>query len=121
MTAYIDLVCAEIRATKRLGQQPLQTVSFGGGVSSLLWSLAMVHHQQAKPAVAQYCYRQQSSVNHELGPGLLQLAASILAIKQAVALYPTKAHAFACVLTKLNCSCVMPCCADSFLDTSSSS
>jgi hypothetical protein len=33
MTAYVDLVCAEIRATKRLGQQSLQTVSFGGGVS----------------------------------------------------------------------------------------
>jgi hypothetical protein len=33
MTAYVDLVCAEIRATNRLNQQPLQTVSFGGGVS----------------------------------------------------------------------------------------
>lgn len=33
MTTYVDLVCAEIRATKRLGDQPLQTVSFGGGVS----------------------------------------------------------------------------------------
>lgn len=32
MTAYVDLVCAEICATTRLGQQPLQTVSFGGGV-----------------------------------------------------------------------------------------
>jgi coproporphyrinogen III oxidase-like Fe-S oxidoreductase len=35
MTAYVDLVCAEIRATKRLGQQPLETVSFGGGVSTV--------------------------------------------------------------------------------------
>jgi hypothetical protein len=33
MAAYVDLVCAEIQATSPLpGQQPLQTVSFGGGV-----------------------------------------------------------------------------------------
>lgn len=36
MAAYVELVCAEIRATNSIGGQgapPLETVSFGGGVS----------------------------------------------------------------------------------------
>lgn len=37
MAAYVDLVCAEIKATASLGKQPLQTVSFGGGVRMYLF------------------------------------------------------------------------------------
>ncbi|HZG37569.1 MAG TPA: radical SAM family heme chaperone HemW [Nodosilinea sp.] len=33
---YVDLLCAEIAATPRLNEQPLQTVFFGGGTPSLL-------------------------------------------------------------------------------------
>ncbi|KAF6248357.1 radical SAM enzyme [Scenedesmus sp. NREL 46B-D3] len=36
MQAYVDLVCAEVKATRPLGHAPLTTVSFGGGTPSLV-------------------------------------------------------------------------------------
>jgi hypothetical protein len=34
MEEYVEQLCREIRATARLGSEPLQTVYFGGGVGS---------------------------------------------------------------------------------------
>lgn len=36
MQAYVDLVCAEVKATRSLTDAPLTTVSFGGGTPSLV-------------------------------------------------------------------------------------
>ena len=33
---YVDLLCREIRATAKLGNEPLKTVFFGGGTPSLI-------------------------------------------------------------------------------------
>jgi hypothetical protein len=34
MEEYVEQLCREIRATARLGSEPLQTVYFGGGVGA---------------------------------------------------------------------------------------
>lgn len=83
MAAYVDLVCSEIKATASLGQQPLRTVAFGGGVSGCALS--------APPGTAgscPCCPRPGCTAAH-------QSAAARCCCTQPPPLPPTHAHAHA--------------------------
>lgn len=68
MQEYVDLVCAEVGATRRLSQHPLQTVFFGGGTPSLVPPQLL--RKILETLHSQYGIDHRAEVSMEADPGI---------------------------------------------------